>query len=178
MEHLSDEALMSQVAKGNLEVLGHLFQRYHQKIYNYCLLMIRDEEISKDITQDVFFKILKHRATFKNTRFSPWIYTIARNLCSDHYQSQKKTKKYLTDLTYLESLGDESESLGSENRLRAALDLLATDDKELIIMSKYQKMKYKEIAEITGSTVTAAKTKTHRAMMKLRTHYFKNTQSI
>lgn len=140
--------------------------------------MSRDEEWSKDITQEVFFNVLKRRETYKHTRFSSWIYTIARNLCTDHYHKQKKNLKELSELGYLGSMDDNREAPGSEDRLREALDLLPADDKELIIMSKYQKMKYKEIADIMGATTTAIKTKTHRAMVKLRTHYFQNTQSI
>ena len=53
MKNLSDEALMEQVANGNLDMMHDLFKRYNKRIYNFSLLMIKDEELSRDITQEI-----------------------------------------------------------------------------------------------------------------------------
>jgi len=136
--------------------------------------MCRDEEVSKDLTQEVFYKMIKHRNTYKYTRFSSWVYTIARNLCKDHYQRSNKIQKQLNEFQYVNQSSPTVEHpIGNETQLRAALEQLSPADRELIIMSKFQKMKYQEIAEIVGSTVGAVKTKTHRAIGKLRLQYFK-----
>ena len=174
MKHLSDEALMKRVADGDLDVMHHLYHRFRDKIYNYALMMVRDKELSMDITQDVFYRVIKHRRTYKGSRFSPWIYAIARNLCHDYHKMQTKSDLHLADQGMLENTLDEvPEVLGNDAQLEQAMNGLAAADKELIFMSKFHKMKYQEIAAITDSTEGAIKTRVHRALLKLKEQYFK-----
>jgi len=176
LENFTDEKLMQLVKQDKLDMMSHLFNRYHLRIYNFSLLMTRDKDISNDITQEVFYKAIKYRRTYKNAKFSSWIYSIARNLCNDHFRSLRKTEQKIEDLRFT-SEQDEShkiEPIGSVEQLNSALKKLSIGDRELIIMSRYQGMRYSEIAEITGSTVGAVKTKIHRALQKLKDHYFAN----
>ncbi|MBV7270729.1 RNA polymerase sigma factor [Winogradskyella luteola] len=178
MKTLTDEELMELIVGGNLDMMRHLFQRYHIKIYNFCWQMTKDKDLSKDITQEVFYKVIKHRKTYRQNKFSSWIYAIARNLCKDHYKILNKTErlndKNLKD-TY--SINDNrSEPLGNISQLNFALDQLSNSDRELIVMGKYQGLKYYEIAKITDSTLGAVKTKMHRAMQKLKDSYFLKTK--
>ncbi|MBC2845436.1 RNA polymerase sigma factor [Winogradskyella flava] len=178
MENLTDEELMEFVVGGNLDMMRYLFLRYHIKIYNFCFQMTRDKHLSKDITQEVFYKVLKHRETYKQSKFSSWLYAIARNLCKDHYKILNKTQR-LNDNDLKDSYkinNTRSESLGSIRQLNFALDQLSDSDRELIVMGKYQGLKYHEIAEITNSTLGAVKTKMHRAMQKLKDSYFLKTK--
>ncbi|MEM6769383.1 MAG: sigma factor, partial [Bacteroidota bacterium] len=85
MVHLTDEALMQLVQQGDLDKMRPLFDRYHVRIYNYCLHLSGEREASKDITQEVFYRVLKFRATYRATTFATWLYAIARNLCYDHH---------------------------------------------------------------------------------------------
>ena len=66
--------------------------------------------------------------------------------------------------------------IGNIEKLKKAMDQLEKSDRELIIMNKYQKLKYSEIASITNSSVGSLKTKMHRAIHKLRVYYFQNNQ--
>jgi len=178
LENLTDEELMELIVGGNLDMMRHLFQRYHIKIYNFCFQMTKDKDLSKDITQDVFYKVLKHRETYRQNKFSSWIYAIARNLCKDHYKILNKTQQLIDkDLKDVYPINDTiPELLGNIRQLNFALDQLSNSDRELIVMGKYQGLKYHEIAEITGSTLGAVKTKMHRAMQKLKDSYFLKTK--
>ncbi len=178
MENLTDEELMELITGGNLDMMRHLFQRYHIKIYNFCFQMIKDKDLSKDITQEVFYKVIKHRETYRQNKFSSWIYAIARNLCKDHYKILHKTQPLNhKDLKDLSKINDtRSKPLGNIRQLNFALEQLNNSDRELIVMGKYQGLKYNEIAEITNSTVGAVKTKMHRAMQKLKDSYFLKTK--
>lgn len=140
--------------------------------------MTRDKDLSKDITQEVFYKVLKHRETYRQKRFSSWIYAIARNLCKDHYKILNKTQRLCDqDLKDSYQINEtKSEPLGSVRQLNLALNQLSNTDRELIVMGKYQGLKYYEIAEITDSTSGAVKTKMHRAMQKLKDCYFLKTK--
>ncbi|MEM6379482.1 MAG: RNA polymerase sigma factor [Bacteroidota bacterium] len=173
MANLSDEELMQLILKGDLDKMRYLFDRYQVRIFNYCLQLTKNRELSKDLTQEVFYKVLKFRRTYKNTRFSSWVYSIARNLCYDYHKQQKRQEKQIDDLKHFKQrLDSDSESLGDAQLLNHALNQLSLADRELIVMSKYQGMKYQEIAEITNSTAGAVRTKTHRALHKLKNLYF------
>ena len=178
MENFTDEELMELIIGGNLDMMRHLFERYHIKIYNFCLQMTKDKDLSKDITQEVFYKVIKHRETYKQKRFSSWIYAIARNLCKDYYRILSKTQRLNDkDLKNIYRINDTiSEPLGNIRQLNFALDRLSISDRELIVMGKYQGLKYHEIAEMTDSTLGAVKTKMHRAMQKLKDSYFLKTK--
>lgn len=178
MENFTDEELMELIVGGNLDLMRHLFQRYHIKIYNFCWQMTQDKDLSKDITQEVFYKVLKHRETYRQNKFSSWIYAIARNLCNDYYKILNKTQRLNDkDLNEIYKISDPiPEPLGNIRQLNFALDRLSNSDRELIVMGKYQGLKYHEIAEITDSTLGAVKTKMHRAMQKLKDSYFLKTK--
>lgn len=176
MTNPTDEVLMQQVQRGDLDKMRILFDRYQVRIYNYCLQLCGDREASKDLTQEVFYKLLKFRNTYRSTRFSTWLYSIARNLCYDYYKAQRKQEKQVDEFRTLHAQAAvfPEEPFGNLHQLNHALNQLKMADKELIIMSKYQGLKYQEIAEITNSSVGAVRTKTHRAIHKLKDLYFAN----
>ena len=176
MKDLTDEELMTLVSQDNLDMMSILFDRYHVRIFNFLLKMTRDRDISQDITQEVFYKAIKYRKSYKKGKFSSWIYTIARNIFSDHYKNQKNKEQRLDEIEYKI---EEEECNGVQKseikeQLDSALEQLNQSDRTLIIMNRYQGIKYQEIAEITGSTEGAVKTKVHRAIHKLKDHYLQN----
>ncbi|WP_128755216.1 RNA polymerase sigma factor [Aquimarina sediminis] len=176
MKNLTDEELMILVSNGNLDMMSVLFDRYHIKIFNFIQKMTRDREISEDITQEVFYKAIKYRSSYRKGKFSAWIYTIARNIFSDHYQNQKNKDERFENVAYKveQKEQDYIESKEVNEELYRALNQLSKTDKQLVIMNRYQGIKYQEIAEITGSTAGAVKTKVHRAIHKLKNHYLQN----
>ncbi len=176
MKNLSDEELMILVSNGKLDMMSVLFERYHIRIFNFLLKMTRDHEVSQDITQEVFYKAIKYRNSYKKGKFSSWIYTIARNIFSDYYQKQKNRDQRLDQIEYKIENQETNYIEGNEikEQLDRALDQLNKSDKELVIMNRYQGIKYQEIAEITGSTEGAIKTKVHRAIHKLKDYYLQN----
>ncbi len=167
---------MILVSNGNLDMMSVLFDRYHIKIFNFIQKMTRDREISEDITQEVFYKAIKYRSSYRKGKFSAWIYTIARNIFSDHYQNQKNKDERFENVAYKveQKEQDYIESKEVNEELYRALNQLSKTDKQLVIMNRYQGIKYQEIAEITGSTAGAVKTKVHRAIHKLKNHYLQN----
>ncbi len=176
MKHLTDEELMLQVSNGNLDILTLLFDRYHLRIFNFFNKMIQNKMVSEDLTQDVFYKILKYRTSYKNGNFASWIYTVARNIFSSYYQKQKKESANMLN----EGVLKDNEKLVTEtnedelHHLQKAILKLNYSDRELIIMNRYQEIKYQEIAEIMGSSEGAIKVKMHRALKKLKEIYFQN----
>lgn len=173
MKRFTDEELMVQIANGKLESLSILFDRYHVRIYNFFNKMVHDKMLSEDLTQDVFVKIIKYKASYKDGNFAAWIYTIARNIFSNHYQKTKKERSNLIDDEVTPEVILASKSNKEElDYLQKALLRLPISDRELIIMHRFQEIKYNQIAVIMGSTENAIKVKVHRAIKKLKVIYF------
>jgi len=174
----TDEELMQLVASGNLEKLRPLFDRYYRRIFNFVLKSTGDRELSQDVTQETFYKILKYRKTYQQRKFSTWIYTIAKNLCNDHYKGSHNQPVSLEHLIYVLEEPSENcqDTIERKEQLNAALGQLSLEDRQLLIMHRFQGIKYAELAEITNSTVGAVKTRTHRALQKLKEHYFKKVR--
>lgn len=174
MSQLSDEEIMLKVSKGDLDLLRHLFDRYHLRIYNFFQKMARNQVVSEDLTQDVFAKVIRYRSSYNEGNFASWIFTIARNIFSSYYQKQKKERSHMINDDLLGS-GEVLLTESNEDELKhlqKALLKLSNSDRELIVMHRFQKIKYEQIAEITGSSEGAIKVKVHRAIKKLKDIYF------
>ena len=175
LNHLTDEELMQKVSNGNLDLMTVLFDRYHVRIFNFFNKMVHNKMVSEDLTQDVFVKILKYRTSYKNGNFASWIFTTARNIFSSYYQKLKKERENFSETDDFKDNGDFINDNQQEelNHLQKALSYLNHSDRELIIMNRFQEIKYEQIAEIIGSNENAVKVKTHRALKKLKDIYFK-----
>ncbi len=165
--------LMQEVAQGNLDMLRPLFNRHHKHLYNFVLKMCGDSMLSEDITQDVFYKILKYRASYNNGKFVSWMFTIARNSIATHFKSNKERHADLEQVEH-QLANKQIEEKQDYSDLQRALNRLDPSDRELVILNRYQGIKYEEIALITDSTPGAVKTKMSRALKKLKALYFQN----
>lgn len=168
---------MAEVQTGNLRALSPLFERYNVKLYNFFLRMTRDQDLSQDLVQAVFRRIIIYRKSFKDkTNFKSWMYRIGRNELATHYNGKKMvfSDNFDTDtLSYDTNSAVESMELEErKNILTEALGKLPHDQRELIELSKFQGLRYKEIGEVMKLSESAVKVKIHRAIKRLRTFYF------
>ncbi|MCW5516473.1 RNA polymerase sigma factor [Muriicola sp. Z0-33] len=166
-----DEELMAAVAGGNLDLAKILFERHHVHIYNFLYKMSKDKMLSEDITQEVFYKLIKYRSSYNNGKFVSWMFTIARNCLASHYKSSKGIYTNLDQMEY-RLTEDQNEKIEDYTHLQQALDKLNNSDRELLILNRLQEIKYNELAEIMDSTTGAVKTKVSRALKKLKGIYF------
>ena len=177
MEELSDEAIMMKVKEGNLADLAMLFERYHVKLYNFFLRLTFDKIVSQDLTQNLFYRILKYRHTYKEKEsgFKSWIYRMARNVHSDHYRLEKRNNEYFKRVEPGHENMQEYDDTFKEDdfkKLERALQQLDPDHREIIVMSRFEGLKYDEISKIRNMSVPAIKVQVHRTMKELRKIYF------
>jgi RNA polymerase sigma-70 factor (ECF subfamily) len=176
---LSDEIIMKRVKEGNLAELSVLFERYHLRLYNFMLRLTFDRSVSQDLTQNLFYRIIKYRHTFKDDHsFKSWIFQLARNIHIDFCkQQQKETERYTHVEEYNENIAGEKEGFNEEeyDRLDRAMAMLTPEQKEILVLSRFQGMKYEEISSIRDLSVPAIKVQVHRAIKQLRQHYFRLT---
>lgn len=173
MEALSDEIIMQKVAEGNLDLLKILFDRYHKHVYHFLYKMCGDSMLSEDLTQDVFYKLIKYRSSYKNGSFKAWLSTIARNNLKTHFTRDHKPHEDIEVLAY-KAVEEEDEVLENNAHLLNALNQLDPADRELVILSRYKEIRYEELAEMIGSTPGAVKTKVCRVLKKLKTIYLQS----
>jgi RNA polymerase sigma-70 factor (ECF subfamily) len=176
-EIIPDETIMLNVKNGNLTEMSVLFERYHQRLYNFFLKMGLKSYVSQDLTQNLFFRMIKYRQSYKNgSKVKSWIYQIARNLHADYCKKQKSddelftvTENYPADVTNEDDTWVEDDF----ERLDRAMSELSDAQKEIIVLSRYQGLKYGEISGIINQSVPAIKVAMHRAIKQLRSIYLK-----
>lgn len=168
---------MEAVKNGDLEQASILYARYHGRIFNFLARMTFEREHAEDLTQNVFLRMLKYRKSYKEgMRFQSWIYQMARNAFSDHYRAHISKMNQQVDVQQIgnkaTSAQEDMEQSEKEELLNRSMALLNEEQRELLILTRYQHMKYEEVAHLMDTTVANIKVKVHRAIAKLREHYF------
>jgi RNA polymerase sigma-70 factor (ECF subfamily) len=170
---VTDEALMLAVRDGDLGKLGALFERYHGALFDFLSRTTGDPSAADDLVQEVFVRILKYRHTFRDEScFETWMFRIARNTKHDYF-TRRRTTDPLDDMQIeIPAPGpgpaQQLERRRDADRLKRALLLLDDDDRELLVLARYQNMKYERIGALLGIEVGAVKVRVHRAMKALR----------
>jgi RNA polymerase sigma factor (sigma-70 family) len=177
MTDLTDEIIMEHVKEGNLAEMSVLFERYHLWIYNFFFRLTYDMDVSQDLTQNLFYRMIKYRNSYNGDySLKSWMFQIARNLHLDYCNSEKKTAEVMrrTENNHTE-IPDEDAIYEEEDyqRLDRALSNLPQAQREMLILSRYQGMKYEEISVVMNQSVPAIKVAIHRAIRQLRSIYFK-----
>lgn len=169
---------MLKVKAGQLDQLGLLFERYKKPLYGYFYRLTSDADVSEDLVQNVFVRMIKYKHTYKGDgKFTTWMYHMARNLFADHYKKEKrmgwKEDPEVTDKYYVNETNAESERIQTEQKdlLQAALNRLCADKREVVVMSKFQGMRYQDIAVSLEMSESAVKVKVFRALKELKKNY-------
>jgi len=174
---LSDEIYMHQLNSGDFQAMSRLFTKYQAPMFGYFLKQSFDRTLSQELTQQLFIRVFEKRNSFsgKEGMFRPWMYRIANNLWLDHIRRSGALKHSLTELSDgHDPPGIDEQGFKEEDflRLDQALQLLPAEEKQLLILSKYQGLRYAEVAEIMEISEAAVKTRVHRALKMLRTLFF------
>jgi RNA polymerase sigma factor (sigma-70 family) len=169
---------MLKVKAGDLDKMGLLFERHHRPLYGFLFHMTHQRESSEDMVQNVFYRMLRYRHTFSgNGEFTTWMYHLARNVLKDHVKKNKASAQ-----TY--NLDDLAEKIGGGplpnepvekkqewNTLQSAMANLSAENREILVLSRFQGLKYQEIARIMEMTEGAVRVRIHRAIQNLKNIY-------
>jgi RNA polymerase sigma-70 factor (ECF subfamily) len=175
-----DALLVNDYIAGDESALSILIKRHESKIYGFIYSKISDRDISNDIFQDTFIKVIKTLKTNsynEEGKFLPWIMRIAHNLIIDFYRKSKKMPLFreTEEFSIFSIMSDDS--LTIENQIiadqvdvdiRRLIDELPMDQKEVLVMRMYQDMSFKEISETTGVSINTALGRMRYAIMNLR----------
>lgn len=175
MKHLSDQELMRVVQAGDFSPASEIYDRYSARIYNFAFRFLKNAEAAEDATQEVFVKMMKHANQFQgDAKLSTWLFSIAANWCRDYLRKAdnkaKEAEDVLVTLPAPNELGPERtlEQRQDAERIQRALKALTPEQREAILLSRYQGLSYAEIAQIAGCSEGAVKTRVFRAMETLK----------
>jgi RNA polymerase sigma-70 factor (ECF subfamily) len=132
------------------------------------------------MVQNIFLRMLKYPDGFMGFgEFKMWMYHIARNTVYDHFRKVKRTPTH-SDLTNYENSidGEQNADVIMEKEqelkmLETAMGKLSDENRELLILCRFQELKYNEIARILNTTEGAVKVRVHRALNQLKSNYMK-----
>ena len=164
MKHLSDQELMRIVQAGDFSPASEIYDRYSGRIYNFAFRFLKNAEAAEDATQEVFVKMLRHASQFHgDAKLSTWLFSITANRAKD------SDDVLVTLPAPMEYSPDRNlEQKENEVRVRRALEELTEEQREAILLSRYQGLSYAEIAQIAGCSEGAVKTRVFRAMETLK----------
>lgn len=175
---MTDEELMALVRDDDLVQLGVLFDRYHRRLYAYFLKLTHDKMLSEDLVQMVFERVIKSRKSFKElSSFKGWIYRIAKNTLTDNYRGKairldKSVSLDGMDIKEEDSAVDNEIMEENKSKLKKALAGLKDEHREIIWLTRFENLDYKETAAVIGLTENAVKARVFRALKSLRKSYF------
>ena len=177
---LPDASLVKEYVAGNEEALAKLIKRHESKIYGFIYSKIPDRDITNDIFQDTFIKViktLKSNSYNEEGKFLPWVMRISHNLVVDHYRKTKKMPMFreTEEFSIFSIMSDDSLTIENkiiseqvEMDLKKLIEELPADQKEVLVMRMYQDMSFKEISESTGVSINTALGRMRYALMNLR----------
>lgn len=171
---------MLRVKSGDLDKMGLLFERYHRSLFSFLYHMTGKVDVSEDLVQNVFYRMLKYRHTFTGEgEFRTWMYHLARNVLNDSVR-QDKSRNHEDVHAYADRIdGGTSADAAFEKQqdaesLHKALAVLSEDHREILVLSRFQELKYEEIAGILNITEGTVKVRVHRALGELKKVFLKN----
>lgn len=178
---MTDEQLVKAYAKGDNEAFDTLLKRHQERIFNYILRIIKNEDIANDIFQETFVKAIltiKQGRYTENGKFPAWISRIAHNLVIDYYRQEKSENLQSADLDDVDVLNRKElceetiEDVIITDQIREDVKYLIKElphlQREVLKMRYYQNLSFKEIAEITGVSINTALGRMRYAILNLR----------
>lgn len=177
-ETMTDRTLLEAYADtGDSECLGIFLKRYETSLIRFVSNFLGDEGIAQDIVQETFLKVARRPGKLLGVRsFHNWLLKVARNQSIDHLRKVVRQRRHKNRLqqeaasqvaqadTVIETLEHSERSA----RVRMEIDRLRPKLKEIMLLKVQESKSYREIAEITGLTVTNVGYLVHQAMQALK----------
>lgn len=186
MKNVQDAVLVRQYLDGNERGIETLITRHKQRIYSFIFSKVMDRDITEDIFQDTFIKVirtLKKGKYNEEGKFLPWVMRISHNLVIDHFRRNKRMPKFQSrnDFDIFDVISDGEESMEHNmitsqmhEDVRKLVEELPNDQREVLNMRIFKEMSFKEIADSTDVSINTALGRMRYALINLRKIIDKN----
>ena len=161
-----DEALMLAFRDTLDETFfNELTTRYYGRALTIAESRIFNRALAQDAVQETFIRIIRERKKYDGRKFSPWFYTILRNICTDFIRKEMRHNHKLDELA---AAAPEKDSAASPEDFNSLIAALPPADRELLVYRFVQGLSFQETADLMGCSEDAAKKRSQRALQKLR----------
>ncbi len=174
---LHEQAIIHQVRAGDQAAFAELVTRYQEVVYRLCLRMLRDGGDAEDAAQETFLRVYLQLDSYDTSRsFKTWLMSIASHYCIDRLRRKRVTLLSLDDEPLVQVLGlrclaplPEEVALDNEQagNIQGALTKLPVTTRQMVTLRYWGECTCEEIAEVTGFSVNAVKSRLHRARAAL-----------
>lgn len=180
VQSLDDHQLIDAYLAGDEAAFSTLLHRHKSKIYSSIYMFTKDRELADDLFQDVFIKIIDtlRRGKYNHEgKFLQWALRISYNMCVDQFRRSKRRTKVSATETFdifdvLESDDpNREESMMRDqtyDRVRTLVDMLPSEQREVVILRHYADMSFKEIACLTDVSINTALGRMRYALINIR----------
>ena len=178
---LSDQVLLNNYLSGDRNAISRLIERHSRRVRDYINMMVKDRDVAEDIFQETFIKavrVIDEGRYTDNGKFLSWILRIAHNQVIDHFRAQRQNKSVSETEAGYDVLGtlklaertveDSMVCEQIERDVRALVELLPSEQREVVIMRYFSGLSFKEIAEQTDVSINTALGRMRYALINLR----------
>lgn len=186
---------MAAFQKGDAKAFSELMARHEKPLWNFLRRFVAVESQAEDLLQETFLRVIRHAGDWQpSAKFSTWLYTIARNLCTDHARRMSHRKAASLDAPAgpagIDGSGADGEGTGPRridrldggdrggevaaqnrqagSRIEEAVAQLPPDQREVFLMREVMDMSFAEIAAATGASEPTVKSRMRYALGRLR----------
>lgn len=186
MEPTDDAALLAQAQAGDVSGFEALVEKHKNRVYALALRMTNSEADAAEVTQEAFLAAFRNLKEFRgDAQFGSWVHRIAANTALMRLRKRKAAAEMLESTleaepsfnergSLMDSVSDwrdaEGDALDAELRvaIETAASSLADEYRQVFVLRDLEGLSYEEIAELTGDSVAAIKSRLHRARLSLR----------
>lgn len=178
---LSDQVLLNHYLSGDRSAISQLIERHSRRVKDYIHMMVKDRDVADDIFQETFIKavrVIDEGRYTDNGKFLSWILRIAHNQVIDHFRAQRQNKSVSESEAGYDVLGtlklaertveDAMVCEQIERDVRALIELLPAEQREVVMMRYFSGLSFKDIAEQTNVSINTALGRMRYALINLR----------
>lgn len=171
MHELTDDDIIKLVLQGYTKAYTMLVKRYQHMVFTLAMKILKNSEDAEEATQDAFVKVYRSLDKYSGeSKFSTWLYAIARNTCLSKRRSIKPEHTIDTEIEAqaIDKASDAIEYKSRRSLLDNAIKGLPTDDAIVISLFYLQEQTIEEISSITDLSISNVKVKLYRARKRLK----------
>jgi RNA polymerase sigma-70 factor, ECF subfamily len=170
-----DVQLMLKAGTGDLHAFETLVLKHQKSVLNAAYRYTGNPSVAEELAQDVFVRVFRAANSYRpEARFSTWLFTIVRNVCSNYRMREGKQDHQIDTGADLPSISNDEENpeekaIRHELEFKIQKEILALPEslRMPLILSQFQQLPYEEIAQILDLTVSAVKVRIFRARQAL-----------
>lgn len=172
---LEHDRILQQIREGNDESFREIFHAYYEGLCQYAFTLLKDMDDAEDVVQSMFMKIWEKRQTLIITHtIKSYLYKAVYHQCVNQFDHRAVRVKFQAHTTAQNARDVQHPDVFPnelEERIVAAVNTLPKQCRTIFMMSRYQEMKYAEIAKVLDISVNTIENQISKALKILRTHF-------